>query len=183
MTDSSSVQLYEIYSFLAQAMQYPEPEWFNDDFKTMYTSLLDSLEWQDKDQFTDICTDQDLEDLQVEYTRLFITAVPHVIAPPYASAYIDGALNGPTAAATRQFYLDNGLDLTGNDLPDYLISELNFISLLEQEEEESSEKFLAELFRPWFNLFKDDVLKGTTVNYFKTTVQLIDFFTCPEIED
>lgn len=178
MTMSPSVQLYDIYRFLAQALRYPEAGWFNDDFLSLYASLLHDLEWPEKEQFVAVLSAQQLEDLQVEYTRLFITGMPQVIASPYASSYIDGTLNGPMAVRTRQFYLDHGFDLASNDFPDHIVNELDFAALLEQKKVGSSQKFLTELFLPWFDLFKIEVLRGTTEDYYKTTIQLIDFFTC-----
>ena len=180
MTTSQSVQLYEVYRFLAQALRYPEAEWFNDEFLSLYTSLLHDLDWPEKEEFVSAYSAQQLEDLQVEYTRLFITGSPHVVASPYASSYIDGTLNGSMADRTRQFYRDHGFDLAGNDFPDHIVSELDFAALLEQEQAGSCQKFLIELFYPWFDLFKLAVLQGTTENYYKTTIQLIVFFTCPD---
>lgn len=81
---------------------------------------------------------QAVQRLQVEYTRLFINAVPHVLAPPYASAYSgEGLLMGPPAEAAIRAYRQAGLAFTPDDhtLPDHLAAELEFIAFLCQEEE------------------------------------------------
>ncbi len=81
---------------------------------------------------------QAVQRLQVEHTRLFINAVPHVLAPPYASAYSgEGLLMGPPAEAAIQAYRQAGLAFTPDDhtLPDHLAAELEFMAFLCQEEE------------------------------------------------
>lgn len=177
MTGSQPVQLFEIYRFLAQAMRYPDKSWFDGVFMALYITVLRELEWVEAAQFVPDVSPQDLEELQVEHTRLFITGVPAVIAPPYASIYMDDIMLGPTAERTRQFYLEHGFALNDNDFPDSLVAELEFVAVLEQNEEGGAEPFLAELFRPWFALFKAQLLQGTTHPYYLTTVKLIDFFT------
>ncbi len=182
MSTSPSVQLSEIYKFLAQAIRYPEKDWYNADFLSVYSTLLEGLGWPEKDQLPTDVSEQFLEDVQVEYTRLFINAVPHVVAPPYGSIFIDGGLNGVTADRTREYYREHGFDITSNEFPDHIVTELDFMALLEEGQAGSSEEFLARLFRPWFDKFKKQVLAGSDDLYITTTIKLIDFFTCVEEE-
>jgi TorA maturation chaperone TorD len=177
------IKLAEIYRFLAQAMRYPESSWFTDDFLSLFKELLAQLQWHDhKDALPEKITDDILEEIQVDYTRLFINGVPHVIAPPYASVYIDGTLNSTTADKTREYFRKKGFDITTTEFPDYLVTELDFIALLEDEEEGSSEEFLRIYFRPWFEKFHNLVVKEAEVSYIKSTVEVIDFFTREETE-
>ena len=74
-----------------------------------------------------------LLDLEVEYTYLFINAVPHVPAPPYASAYSDqGLLMGEPAAEAMRAYRAAGVTLADDydNLPDHLAVELEFVAWL-----------------------------------------------------
>ena len=186
-TLSQAQKLSEIYKFLAQAMQYPDSSWFNADFISVFNELLNQLDWKDasieiSDRFSE---DADLiEALQIEYTRLFINAVPHVVAPPYGSVYLtgDGALYGPTAEKTRPYYIEKGFDLKNpKEIPDHLVYELEFLALLAgQENEEDEHNFLSTFFRPWFSKFHDTVVKQAQHPYYKVLVQLIDFFTKEE---
>ncbi len=177
------IRLAEIYRFLAQTMRYPESSWFNDDFLSVFKELLVQLEWHDQlKALPEKISPEILEDIQVEYTRLFINGIPHVVAPPYASVYIDGTLNSTTADKTREYFRKKGFDITTQEFPDHLVTELDFMSMLEDEEEESSEEFLRIYFRPWFDKFRDIVLKDTADHYIKTAVELIDFFTKNEHE-
>ncbi len=162
-------------------MRYPESSWFNDDFLSVFKELLVQLEWQDDiNTLPENITDQVLEEIQVDYTRLFINGVPHVVAPPYASIYIDGTLNSTTADKTRDYFRKKGFDTTNTEFPDYLVTELDFMALLEDEEESSSEEFVAQYFRPWFEKFRDLVLEEAQVSYIKSAVEVIDFFTTIE---
>ena len=93
-----------------------------------------------------------LQALQVEYTRLFINSVPHVPAPPYASAYFgQGMLMNEPAEAALQAYRRAGLDLTEGfgDLPDHLSAELEFLSWLEDRVFEAHEKGEIEREKEW----------------------------------
>lgn len=178
-----SLSLAEVYRFLAQSMRYPESSWFNDDFLSVFKELLVQLTWHEqKDALPEHITAPVLEDIQVDHTRLFINGVPHVIAPPYASIYIDGTLNSHTADKTRDYFRKKGFDITSTEFPDHLVTELDFLALREDEEEGSSEEFLRLYFRPWFAAFRDRVLKEAEVSYYKSLVELIDFFTRSEDE-
>lgn len=172
--------LAHIFRFLAQAMRYPDPAWFTNDFLTAYNGLLSALEWPTRENFPTTVSATLLEEIQVEYTRLFINAVPHVIAPPYASVFMNGSLNGNWADATLKFYQQHGYGQTDKEFPDYLITELDFMALLEEENQGSSGKFQEKLFRPWFTIFQAKVLDNSQDIYLTTTIELIDFFTSPD---
>jgi putative dimethyl sulfoxide reductase chaperone len=189
MSDSAASQdIASLYRFMAQCMQYPDPQWMNDDFFRVFYSLLGSLEAIEEGteirQALQNSVDP-IEDLQIEYTRLFITGVPHVIAPPYASVYMDKALQGSFALRTLTFYREKGFAMETNaDLPDYLVHELEFLSLLTQEEDfDGEEEFLSKLFRPWYKQFCPRVAEQTRHPYYRVVVTLIDFFTKEEKED
>ncbi len=123
-----------------------------------------------------------IEDLQIEYTRLFINGVPHVVAPPYASVYMDQSIQGSFALKTLNFYREKGFVMGKNaDLPDHLIHELEFLSLLAREQDPAGEEeFLSTLFRPWYSHFYPRVATETRHPYYRMVVTLIDFFTKEE---
>ncbi|MCK5193296.1 MAG: molecular chaperone TorD family protein, partial [Desulfobulbaceae bacterium] len=114
--------------------------------------------------------------------RLFINAVPHVLAPPYASVYahIDGTLYGPIAEKTKDFYREKGYALSQEDIPDYIVYELEFLAILVEQDEDGYETFLDTLFYPWFSKFEEKVLHETEHPFFIIIVKLIDFFTREE---
>lgn len=179
------ITLSEIYRFLAQSMRYPDSDWLNDQYWAVLTTLLEELEWQKAiDNLSNARTEASdfLEDLQVEHTRLFINALPSVLAPPYASVYIgtDGSLYGPFAEKTKAFYRQKGYSLAQDDLPDHIVYELEFLAILSEEDQEACEEFLKTLFLPWFPQFCERVLSEAQHTFYPVMVQLIDFFTRQE---
>ncbi|MEN8200368.1 MAG: molecular chaperone TorD family protein [Thermodesulfobacteriota bacterium] len=177
-----------VYRFLAQCMQYPDAEWMNDSFFQVFYNLLGTLGAVDEGVEIKKSIDRSedpLEDLQVEYTRLFINGVPHVVAPPYGSVYIDKSLQGKFAGDTLAFYHEKGFGMEDDaDLPDHLIHELEFLSLLAEEEDfGGEEEFLKKLFRPWYGIFLSRVEEGAHHPFYRVVVQLIDFFTKEEDKD
>ncbi len=189
---SSSTEAAEditrMYRFLSQCMQYPDPEWMTDDFFNVLYNLLGTLGAVEDGVAIkkEINRSADpLEDLQVEYTRLFINGVPHVAAPPYGSVYMDKSLQGAFAGDTLAFYRKKGFGMESDaDLPDHLVHELEFLSLLVSEKDFSGEEeFLTKLFRPWFKKFYPKVIEEAHHPFYGVIVQLIDFFTKEEDED
>jgi len=183
-----SEDIARVYRFLAQCMQYPDAEWMNQEFLNVLYNFLGSLEAVDEgvEIKKEIDNAEDfLEDLQVEYTRLFINAAPHVVAPPYGSVYIDKALQGTFAGKTLTFYRDKGFGMEEDaDFPDHLTHELEFLSLLAEELDfAGEEEFLKKLFRPWYGIFQARVTEGAHHPYYRVIVQLIDFFTKEEDKD
>lgn len=189
MSDPATSQdIASLYRFLAQCMQYPDPEWMNDDFFQVLYNLLGTFgaisEGKEIKKALELSPDY-IEDLQIEYTRLFINGVPHVVAPPYASVYMDQSVQGAFALKTLNFYREKGFTMEESaDLPDNLIHELEFLSLLAEEEDfEGEEEFLSKLFRPWYRCFCPRVAEETRHPYYRMVVTLIDSFTKEEEED
>ena len=183
-TDPDAKSLSEFYLFLSLTMRYPDVDFFTEEFLDTYENLLARLELQEEQKSIHACREEDenlLQTLRVEYTRLFINAVPHVIAPPYASIYRDGDhdLQGKTTEQTRDFYRENGYDISNSSEPaDHICFELEFLSALARDGKfDKEEQFLKKLFRPWFNKFRDQVLAETIHPYYSVSIQLIDFFT------
>jgi TorA maturation chaperone TorD len=78
-----------------------------------------------------------LFDLRIEYTYLFINAVPHLPAPPYESAYSGlGLLMGEPVSQVLSAYREAGLDMgdARGLLPDHVVAELEFMAFLAGQE-------------------------------------------------
>ena len=131
-----------------------------------------------------------LEGLQVEYTYLFINAVPRVPAPPYASAYAgQGLLMAEPAETALQAYREAGLALAKDDqdLPDHLAAELEFLSWLGQQEVSAYEKgeehegnqwkergkaFLSQQVLPWLPEFCHRVEDASRISFYREMARL-----------
>ncbi len=179
--------LAEVYGFLALCMRYPDPAFLDQEFLVTFRDLLHSLDRDSQARELGTWLQQDnnpLETLQIEYTRLFINAIPHVIAPPYGSIYVGGAgsLQGKLTEETRDFYRQCGFDLADETEPaDHIMHELEFLAQLAREGRlEKTEEFLRRLFRPWFEQFYQRVHNEAGHPFYRVSVDLIDFFTKEE---
>lgn len=182
-----STQVATLYRFCALSMQYPDSEWFTDDYRESLYLLLEGLEANEeieklKQAFSK--PGDTLEELQIEHTRLFINGIPHVAAPPYGSVYIDKSLQGQHTEKTLQFYKEHGYSLKdSSDLPDHIRHQLEFLSLLAEENDGAAEtEFLNKIFLPWYPQFKKRVEEEAQHPFYSVIVQLIDFFTMEENE-
>lgn len=109
-----------------------------------------------------------------EFTRLFINASPHVIAPPYASFYLEkeGLVSAKTISEVLRFYHEAGFTLKEDlsDLPDHIAHELEFMGILAGAESQTSgnEKieleeiqmnFLSRFILPWVPTFCETLVE------------------------
>jgi putative dimethyl sulfoxide reductase chaperone len=76
------------------------------------------------------------EDLLADHARLFVNARHGVVAPPYASWYLDRRLLGPSSRRVEQAYAGQGLETApdAGEPPDYLGTELEFLLFLARHE-------------------------------------------------
>jgi TorA maturation chaperone TorD len=170
--------------FFSLLMRYPEADFLTDDFLDAYENLLAGLELdKEREELHNSRTSDDdlLQTLRLEYTRLFINAAPHVIAPPFASVWSDGDhdLQGKTTARTRDFYRAHGYDVPDSSEPvDHISYELEFLAALTREGNlEAEQEFIQTLFRPWFLKFHHKIEGETVHPYYRIGLQLIDSFT------
>lgn len=179
--------LADVYGFLALTMRYPDTSFLTEDFLDVFENLLASLDMVSEQEKIRACRQQAgnlVDTLQVEYTRLFINGVPHIIAPPYGSFYLDGdhTLQGKSTRRARDFYRQYGYDITDTSEPaDHIRFELEFLAALTRDNElEAEEQFLKTIFRPWFSSFYKRVLDEKGHPYYLVSTKLIDVFTKEE---
>ncbi len=99
-----------------------------------------------------------LEDLAIEYTRLFLGPGRHV--RPYAATYLDGpgaSLCGPSAIWARDFMEAAGFALAPGhrNLPDHVSVELEFMARMAAREAEALEAGDAATARQFRNIQRD----------------------------
>lgn len=126
-----------------------------------------------------------------EYTRLFINAFPHVIAPPYGSVYLgkDGLVYGRSTTEVLRFYYDAGFSLKDDigDLPDHIAHELEFMAILAGRESQASPRekikleetqmhFLSRFIFPWVPLFCEKVMRESRSPFYRSLSGLTEEF-------
>ncbi len=71
-----------------------------------------------------------LEELQSEYTKLFISDFPCLLCPPYESYYREGIVYGNASVEVGEFYRRHGLNFSfEGEPPDILSAELDFMAI------------------------------------------------------
>lgn len=188
MNETHDSHISTLFRFCAQSLRYPEPSWFTNQYMESVDLLLEALgasKEREDIRFEFSRADDPLEQLQIEYTRLFINGVPHVVAPPYGSVYLDRSLQGPHTEKTRNFYRQYGYDLAEpGELPDHIVHQLEFMALLTAKGEENARKdFLKTIFFPWFPKFATRVRQESNHPFYSVIVQLIDYLTKEDDEN
>ena len=76
------------------------------------------------------------DDLLANHVRLFVNARDGIVAPPYASWYLDRRLLGPSSQWVEQAYARQGLERApdAGEPPDYIGTELEFLLFLARHE-------------------------------------------------
>lgn len=126
-----------------------------------------------------------------EYTRLFINAFPHVIAPPYGSFYLEkeGLLSVKTTSEVLRFYQEAGFTLKEDlhHLPDHIAHELDFMGILADQEgqasgnekiklEEVQMNFLSRFILPWVPTFCQKVAEHSLLPFYRILGDLTQEF-------
>jgi len=187
-----------LYRFLGQAYSYPDKAFAQaisgdelwSELRTVAAILgaeigqfigqMDGWRQQCERDFSQL-----LEELQIEFTYLFINAVPKVVAPPYESVYSGRKLlMGPPVSQVLEAYREAGLVISEeyDALPDHISAELEFVCHLSQRELESEDsdetadaeswrqfrtRFLDEHLTQWQGLFTEKIKAGTRHPFYR----------------
>jgi putative dimethyl sulfoxide reductase chaperone len=127
----------------------------------------------------DLASEQELEDLLWEYTRLFIG--PHRLpCPPLESVYTSSKrlMMQEAYGEVQQFYARIGIEVgSGEVMPDHVGAELNFLAILfdrmasepgkQTQHETLADEFLAKHIRNWVPRFASDMEEAAETPFFK----------------
>lgn len=141
-----------------------------------------------------------LLELEVEYTYLFINAVPRVPAPPYESVYTGtGLLMDEPVSQVLQAYREAGLGMREDDdaLPDHIATEMEFMSYLVRQQnralqtvengdvdlwQKRQRQFLEEHLLRWCPGLMEKVVAGARQPFYRLMSNLTDIFLQAERE-
>lgn len=187
--------LRDLYRFLADFFYTPKnylgenkEAWIKllEGFKILEIEVSSALELINNLNFAS------LEELLVEFTRLFIGSIEYV-APPYASYYLEGRLFGDSALKALEFYKKAELDLKDdfNELPDHIAVQFEFMSyLISQEVKYLYEKnypqayqfyqlqreFLETCVFTWVDSFCHKIKEGTHSKFYYSLAKVLQSF-------
>lgn len=132
--------------------------------------------------------DADPEHLRQEFTRLFMgVSRSRSPRPPYESLYRDGQLYSSITSEVQRGYLAAGLDVAdenGNELPDHLGVELQFLAALceyaagedaplaPERARDAQEWFLDEHLLTWIEGFRGRVLAADPPGFYRAVLDL-----------
>lgn len=141
---------------------------------------------------------EDLQDLLVDYTRLFLGPLD-MRAKPYGSVWLGGqqGLMQESTMAVQHLYAEGGFEIDEGfrDLPDHIAAELEFLYLLIFRETEAQRngdlealaamaalrrRFLAEHLGAWVGPFTAAVIAGADTAFYRELGELTSRFVASE---
>ncbi|MBI4787840.1 MAG: molecular chaperone TorD family protein [Chloroflexi bacterium] len=122
-----------------------------------------------------------LDQIQGEYTRLFVNAYPHVPCPPYESAYRDGEVLGNAAEQVDVLYRQWELVVEGEQV-DQASVELEFIAFLLvldlPQAREAAEQFRAAHLLRWLPRLADDLDRASRLEFYRAVGRVLRAVLC-----
>lgn len=122
------------------------------------------------------------EELETEYSRLFILAVPHVPAQPFGSYWLerDQRLLGTTSLEIEEMMMKYGIVIAKDTglLSDHIVSELEFMAYLASLDEESApqtqQQLLEQHLARWTPLFTAALRAAHPFPYYHLAADFLD---------
>ncbi len=188
-----TTEVSTLYKFFSKCFYYPDKdltELFHPDtiepfvqiFAENQTNQILFLDWIDKCESKSAM----LRDLQVEYTRLFITAVPKALAPPYASFYLENEIYGQASSEISELYQQHGFRISGQmkEPADHLALELEFLyRIVDMHEWKGIEaEFLRKHILNWLNDFFLRVKEEASLPVYPYLVSILKLFLTERVE-
>ncbi len=129
------------------------------------------------------------EQLQAEYTRLFINGYPHTPCPPYESVYLEKRMLGQASIEVQALYQEWDMTVEAG-LTDHIATEFEFLSFLASAGRlksvakaagDASERFIKEHLNRWLPQFIVDLKTAAHLQPYKQLANLLEhaFPQCP----
>lgn len=193
--DSQYAIRANIYSILAECFRYPEQALTGvlNPLGGLLSSYDKTLKYKEEELIEWLKNKDKLENLQVEYSRLFIGPY-HLEAPPYGSIYMDkqALVMGEFTQQAIEFYVKAGLDPSdeNKEPPDHISTELEFMYYLLFQKVMKKKKrinklensFLKEHLNLWIHPFTQKIADNTTNIFYLKLSKLLDDFIRIEIQ-
>lgn len=164
----------DLFRFLAACYYEPGPEFAEERlFDSMGTvaARLDPELAQRARRLKAAFQRQPLEELLVDYTRLFLAPGPAAV-PPYGRVWMNGETPVLSLYSEAGFDVDEGF----RDLPDHITAELEFLYLLIYQggPESVRKRFVQEELGPWLRRFTQAVQAGAATAFYRELAGLTE---------
>jgi TorA maturation chaperone TorD len=170
-----------LYCLLAQALVYPDKHFVANVQATIgkiNLELFDDARLQQSAfvrALSELAT-LPLDQIQGEYTRLFINAFPRVPCPPYESTYCEGILLGEAAMQVAEEYRAWGLAVESEPV-DHVGAELEFVAFLltlnTREACMAANAFARDHLARWLPRFAEDVIRESRLEFYRQVGRLL----------
>ncbi len=140
----------------------------------------------------------DVESLKVDYAKLFVGPY-ELLAPPYGSVYLEnGKLMGDSTMDVKNWYAEEGLEITLREVPDHIALELEFVYFLISKETEAisnsdpesailylrrQEAFIETHLGRWVSEFADRLRKRAETEFYRSLAHVTDSFVEADSEN
>ena len=170
----------DLCRFLAACYYEPGPEFVEEQ---LFDSMCAAAERLDPElaerarRLGKAFSDDYLDDLLVDYTRLFLGPV-HALAQPYGCVWTNGETPVLPMYAEAGFEIDESF----RDLPDHITAELEFLYVLIYQggPENLRKRFLQEQLGPWVRPFTQAVQAGAATAFYRELAALTERMVAQE---
>ncbi len=120
------------------------------------------------------------EDREVEYSKLFILAFPHLAVQPFGSYWLedDQSLMGKSSIKIRNLMAEHGIEIAEDVglLPDHIVSELEFMAYLATQDETKHTQYqlLEEHLALWTPQFTAALRDANPAPYYQLAADFLD---------
>ncbi len=180
-----------IYKTFAKLFNYPDEElieWIKSGVISEFLELIkmDEVKIVERNQWNKLNSKSDLlEVLQVEFTHLFINSFPSIPAPLYKSFYEDNEIMGSSIASLIDTYEKYGFEVskTSNELPDNLVLQFEFVSLLINDNVSLNEQygFISEFILSWTKKLEEKIVQNANLDFYKDLLFTVNNFLINDI--
>jgi putative dimethyl sulfoxide reductase chaperone len=172
----------DLYRFLAACYYQPAPEFVEE---RLFDSMAAAAARIDPDlarcarRLGEAFGDETLENLLIDYTRLFL-GPGEAFAKPYGAVWMSGEslLMQESTMAVLAMYAEAGFDIDENfrELPDHIAAELEFLFILTYLDTAESlrRRFLGQQLGRWARPFTDAVKEGAETAFYRELAELTE---------
>ena len=151
---------------LSKLLTYPTKE-LKDEIKKIVENIKNEKKKENYSLILNILSDEsNRENLEAEYTSLFITGYPKTPCPPYYSAYQTGLMVSEHTEELYDIYEKYGIELSNEQFPDFIPTMMEFLTLLLSNNLEEEAKGFYSKYLSWLSEFADNIKRNTKEEYF-----------------